>query len=83
MFQLATGGENSLIFSGGTTNSTIGENPTQGTIELDIPYATIGMIAGGTVDFIVVYANNNDPGSAFMSNESFRSSSRPIRATGR
>lgn len=70
LFQLAAGGDNSLNFAGnGVVGDPIGENPSNGTYEFFIPYVDLGISAGDTLDFVVVYANNNNP--AFVSNEGF------------
>jgi len=71
LFQLAEGGDNSLIFAGnnGTTGTPVGENPSNAVIELFAAYADLGIAQGDIVDFAVTYANNNTP--AFVSNEGF------------
>lgn len=73
LFQLQTGGNGSLNFSGNNvTSSAIGENPSNATYEFRIPFLDIGGIAAGSiVDFVVIYSNNNDQDNAFMSNEGF------------
>ena len=70
LFQLATGGDNSLIFAGNGVNTTpIGENPSASTFEAFIPYADLGISEGDTIDYAVIYANGGDNTSAFMSDE--------------
>jgi hypothetical protein len=79
LFQLVPGGDNSLIFTGNgissagspNTSNPIGENPSNTSYEFLIPYADLGISAGSAVNFVVVYANNNDPSSAYLSNEGF------------
>jgi hypothetical protein len=72
LFQLVPGGDNSLVYTGdGITADPIGESPSHATYEFVIPYADLGITSADNVDFVVVYGNNNDPSSAFMSNEGF------------
>lgn len=71
LFQLATGGNNSLI-SQPSTGTAVGENPTNSTFEISIPYSSLGGVTpGDAIDFVVIYGNNNDQDSAFLSNEGF------------
>lgn len=70
LFELAEGGDGSLIFAGsGVIASTVGENPTASTFEIFIPYSNLGISAGDNVDFVVMYANHDSP--AFVSDEGF------------
>ena len=71
LFDLEAGGGGSLIYAGnnGTTSSPVGEAPSASTIELFIAYQDLGINPGDTVDFAVIYGNNNSP--AYMSNEGF------------
>ncbi len=72
LFELATGGAHSLIFAGnGVNTSPVGEFPTASTFEAFIPFADLGISAGDTVDFVLLYANNGGFGDAFLSDESF------------
>lgn len=74
-YELAPGGNGSLI-NANTSNIYTDPNSddiggTDATIETFITYANLGIAPGGTVDFVVVYANNNDQDNAFLSNEGF------------
>lgn len=72
LFELQPGGNGSLNFAGnGVVADPVGSGPTNPTIELFVPYVDLGTTAGSTVDFVVIYANNNDQDSAFMSDEGF------------
>jgi len=66
------GGNGSLV-AANTGNSATGpgSGPTASTFEIDILFSNLGLSAGDSVDFVVVYANNNDQDNAFMSDEGF------------
>lgn len=79
LFQLQPGGNDSLVFTGngvvgaGSPNggNPISENPSNSTYEFHIPYGDLGISPGAVVDFVVIYSNNNDQDSAYMSDEGF------------
>jgi hypothetical protein len=73
-FQLVPGGNNSLVPSNTGniyTDPDVGDNGVESTVENFISYSNLGITPGSIVDFVVIYANNNDQDSAFMSDESF------------
>ena len=74
LFDLETGGDNSLIFAGNGVNATpVGENPSNAVFEAFIPFADLGILRGDDLQLTVLYANNNSgaPEGAFLSNEGF------------
>lgn len=72
LYKLQAGGDNSLIYSGtGMSADPIGNSPSNGTYEFFIPYANLSLSAGAVIDFVVVYGNDADRFSAFLSNEGF------------
>ncbi len=72
LFELATGGNGSLIAkNSGNSGTAIGEGPSNATYEFFLTYENLGIEAGDLVDFVVIYSNNDGQDSAFMSNEGF------------
>ncbi|MEM6391523.1 MAG: PEP-CTERM sorting domain-containing protein [Planctomycetota bacterium] len=60
LFQMNTGGPNSLNFAGNGVNaSAVGEFPTSDVLEIFIPYVDLGLVGGETIDYVVLFGNNN------------------------
>jgi hypothetical protein len=69
LFQLQPGGNNSLVFQPGGSSTPVGEYPTKSTVEFSVDFTSLGINPGDKFDMVLVYANNNDASSAYMSNE--------------
>lgn len=71
LYELQAGGDNSFNeITTGVLSSSPGEFPTNSTIELFVEYSQLGMTPGDDLDFVVIYANQNN-GDRFMSDEGF------------
>lgn len=71
LYELQAGGDNSFNeITSGVQTSSPGEFPTNPEIELFVEYSSLGMSAGDPLDFVVIYANQNN-GDRYMSDEGF------------